>query len=105
MTAHDGVILATRDAVFASETTELDAWVTGDTGAYWKVLGPARPDTVFAWSRNTGMVCAVTRTGKRETNGQVRVRVTFPKDLGDTTGLLSFNESHTGGVAPARLFA
>jgi hypothetical protein len=101
----DNVILATRDAVLATQTRDLGAWVTGDRGGEWEVLGPIDDRRVFGRSRRTGMVIVAVKTGEKVTRGQVRVRIDFPHDLGDVAGTLSFNESHTGGVAPARLFA
>ena len=97
-------LVATRDAVLDSADGRL-AWVTGDTGASWEYLGPADERTVYGRSRRTGVVVAVTRTGERVNNGQVRVRIDFPRDLGGVAGPLAFDAGHLGGGAPRALFA
>jgi len=97
-------LVATRDAVLDTADGRL-AWVTGDTGASWEFLGPADDVTVYGRSRRTNLVVAVTRTGERVSNGQVRVRIDFPRDTGDLAGTLAFDAGHIGGRAPRNLFA
>jgi hypothetical protein len=95
---------ATRDQVLDTEVPN-GFYATTDQGGYFRVLGRAGTDQVFALSAGgTGLVVLVTRTGNTLRGGQVRVRFDFPTDSGDQAGTLAFGPDHTGGVAPLGVF-
>jgi hypothetical protein len=103
-------VTAARDRVLYHLPRVYGRYVTAtnpdlDTILTYRVVSrdPAT-STVFAESPRTGLLVAVTRTGTKVTDGQVRVRIEYATDTGDAAGTLQFGPRRIRGRAPADLF-
>jgi hypothetical protein len=103
--AADVALTATRDEVLATERGWQFIATTREGGSF-RVFGPADDSglRLFAASRRLGLLALVTRTGIRETRGQVRCRVDVAVYTGDVAGTLRFDGPTTRGVVPAAAF-